>query len=142
MRRYWDRTVVTCRGVLEQTPVGPGAPFVEPPGSRIPRHHCEPGTRVPAIFDSPFCVRHEHVGHAFATMERRNVELFDFVGGDHHESGDLALDYGYRGVVHSLSGPRAERIFVTRLDQLLGDEPEVAVAPSEMPDLGDRGHVF
>src|SRR5215213_2871505 len=142
MRRYWDWTVVTCRGVLEQTPVGPAAPFVEPPGSRIPRHHCEPGTRVPGISDPSFCARHERVGHAFATMKRRNVDLFDFVVGDHHESGDLALDYGDRGVIHSLRSPRPERIFVTRLDQLLGDEPEVAVAPSEMPDLSDRRRVF
>src|SRR5215203_5071790 len=90
MRRYWDWTVVTCRGVLEQTPVGPAAPFVEPPGSRIPRHHCEPGTRVPRIPNPSFCVRHEHVGHAFATMERRNVELFDFVVSAVSEVGAVA----------------------------------------------------
>jgi hypothetical protein len=68
MRRYRDWTVVTCRAVLEQTTVRPAAAFVEPAGSRIPRHHSEPGTRVPGIFDPSFCVRHEHVGHAFATM--------------------------------------------------------------------------
>jgi hypothetical protein len=75
-------------------------------------------------------------------MERRYVELFDFVVDDHHESSDLALDYGEGGVVHSPSSPRAERMFVTRLDQLLGDEPEVAIAPSEMPDLSDRRRVL
>src|SRR5215203_4070474 len=142
MRRHRDRTVVTCRGVLEQTPVGPATALVEPPGSRIPSHHSEPGTRVPAIFDPSLCVRHEHVGHAFATIERRNVELFDFVVDDHHESSDLVLDYGEGGVVYSPSSPRAERSFVTRLDQLLGYEPEMAVAPSEMPDLSDRRRVF
>jgi hypothetical protein len=134
--------MVTCRSVLEQTPIGPAAAFIEPPGSRIPRHHSEPGTGVPGISDPSFCIRHEHVGHAFATMERRNVDLFDFVVDDHHESSDLALDYGDRGVVHSLSSPSAERILVTRLDQLLGDEPEVTIAPSEMPDLSDRRRVF
>ena len=134
--------MVTCRSVLEQTPVGPATALVEPPGSRIPRHHSEPGTRVPRVFDPSFCVRHEHVGHAFATMERRYVELFDFVIDDHDESSDLTLDYGDRGVVHSLSSPRPERMFVTRLDQLLGDESEVAIAPSEMPDLSDRRRVF
>jgi hypothetical protein len=56
--------------------------------------------------------------------------LFDFVVDDHHESSDLALDYGDRGVVHSLRSSSPERIFVTRLDQLLGDEPEVTIAPS------------
>src|SRR5215217_463172 len=142
MRRHTDWTVVTCRGVLEQTLVGPATAFVEPPGSRISRHHSEPGTRVLGIFDPSFCVRHEHVGHAFATMVCRNVELFDFVVDDHHKSSDLALDYGDRGVVHSLRSPSAERIFVTRLDQLLGYEPEVAVAPSEIPDLGNRRRVF
>jgi hypothetical protein len=45
-------------------------------------------------------------------------------------------------LVHSLSSPRPERIFVTRLDQLLGDEPEMAVAPSEMPNLSDSRRVF
>src|SRR5215211_8368859 len=142
MRRHRDWTVVTRCGVLEQTPVGPAAAFVELPGSRIPRHYSEPGTRVPGFFDPSFCVRHEHVGHAFATMVCRNVDLFYFVVDDHHESSDLALDQGDRGVVHSLSGPRPERIFVTRLDQLLGDEPEVSVAPSAMPDLSDRRRVF
>lgn len=142
MRRHRDWTVVTCRGVLEQTLVGPAAAFVEPPGSRIPRHHSEPGSRVPGNFDPSFCVRHEHVGHSFATMERRNVDLFDFVVDDHHEPSDPALDYGDSGVVHSLLSPRPERIFVTRRDQLLGDGPEMAVAPSEMPDLSDRRRVF
>ena len=142
MRRYRDWTLGTCRSVLKQTPVGPATALVEPPGSRIPRHHSEPGTRVPGIFDPSFCVRHEHVRHAFATMECRNVDLLDFVVEDHHESSDLALDYGDRGVVHSLGGPRPELIFVTRPDQLLGDEPEVAIAPSEMPDLSDRRRVF
>src|SRR5215208_1289946 len=142
MRRHRDWTMVTCRSVLEQTTVRPAAAFIEPPGSRIPRHHSQPGTGVPGISDSSFCVRHEHVGHAFATMERRNVDLFDFVVDDHHESSDLALDYGEGGVVHSLSSPSAERILMTRLDQLLGDEPEMAVAPSEMPDLSDRRRVL
>src|SRR5829696_2829509 len=142
MRRNRDGTVFTCRGILEQTTVRPAAAFVEPPGSRIPRHHSEPGTGVPGIFDLSFCVRHKHVGHAFATIERRNVELFDFVVDDHHESSDLVLDYGEGGVVYSPSSPRAERSFVTRLDQLLGYEPEMAVAPSEMPDLSDRRRVF
>src|SRR5215213_3251550 len=130
MRRHRDWTMVACRGVLEQTLVGPAAAFIEPPGSRIPRHHSEPGTGVPGISDPSFCVRHEHVGHAFATMVCRNVDLFDFVVDDHHESSDLALDYGDRGVVHSLRSSSPERIFVTRLDQLLGDEPEVTIAPS------------
>jgi hypothetical protein len=134
--------MLTCRSVLEQAPIGPAAAFIEPPGSRIARHHSKPGTGVPGIFDSSFCVRHEHVGHPFTTMERRNVELFDFVVDDHHESSDLTLDYGYRGVVHSLSSPRAERIYVTRLDQLLGDEAEVTIAPSEIPDLSDRRRVL
>ena len=92
MRRYKDWTRVTRRSVLEQTPIGPAAAFVEPPGSRIPRHYRKPGTGVPGISDSSFCVRHEHVGHAFATMERRNVDLFDFVVDNHDESSDLALD--------------------------------------------------
>ena len=92
MRRHRDWTVLTCRSVLEQTLVRPAAVFVEPPGSRIPRHHSEPGSRVPGIFDPSFCVSHEHVGHAFPAMEGRNVELFDFVVDDHHESSDLALD--------------------------------------------------
>src|SRR5919112_3921201 len=142
MRRHRDGTIITCRAVLEQTTVRPAAAFVEPPGFRIPRPHSEPGTGVPGIFDLSFCVRHEHVGHAFCTMERTNVELFDFVVDDHDESSDLALDYGECGVVHSPSSPSAERSFVTRLDQLLGDEPEMAVAPSEMPDLSDRRRVF
>src|SRR5215218_8625364 len=142
MRRHRDWTMVACRGVLEQTLVGPAAAFIEPPGSRIPRHHSEPGTGVPGISDPSFCVRHEHVGHAFTTMERRNVDLFNFVVDDHHESSDLALDYGECRVVYSLSSPSAERILMTRLDQLLGDEPEMAVAPSEMPDLSDRRRVF
>jgi hypothetical protein len=72
----------------------------------------------------------------------RNVDLFDFVVDDHHKSSYLAQDHGERGVVHSLRSPPPERIFVRRLDQLLGDEPEVAVAPSEMPDLSDRRRVF
>src|SRR5215208_532907 len=142
MRRHGDWTVLTCRGVLEQTPVGPAAALVEPPGSRITRHHSEPGGRVSGIFDPSFCVRHEHVGHAFAAMERRNVELFYFVVDDHHESSDLALYYGDRGIVHSLRSPRPKRIFVTQLDQLLGHMPEVAVAPSVIPDLSDRRRVF
>ena len=142
MRRHRDGTVFTCRSVLEQTTVRPAAAFVEPPGSRIPCYHSEPDTRVPGIFDPSFCVLHEHVGHAFSTMERRNVDLFDFVVDDHHESSDLALDYGEDGVIHSLRNPRPERIFVTRLDQLLGDESEVTIAPSEMPDLSDRRRVF
>src|SRR5919107_499180 len=142
MRRHRHWTVVTCRGVLEQTTVRPAATFVELPGSRIPRHHSEPGTRVPRTFDPSFCVRHEHVGHAFTTMERRDVELFDFVVDDHYESSDLTVDYGDRGVVHSLRSPRPKRIFVTHLDQLLGHVPEVAVAPSEMPDLRDHRRVF
>jgi hypothetical protein len=91
--------VVTCRGVLEQTSLGPAAAFVELPGSRIPRHHSESRTGVPGISDPLFCVRHDHVGHAFATMEHRNVDLFDFVVDDHHESSDLVLDYGDRGVI-------------------------------------------
>ena len=134
--------MLTCRSVLKRAPIGPAAAFIEPPGSRIARHHSKPGTGVPGIFDPSFCVRHEHVGHPFTTMERRNVELFDFVVDDHHESSDLTLDYGYRGVVHSLSSPRAERIYVTRLDQLLGDEAEVTIAPSEIPDLSDRRRVL
>src|SRR5215211_7923279 len=137
MRSHRDWTIVTRCSVLEQTLVGPAAAFVELPGSRIPRHHSEPGSRIPGIFDPSFCVLHEHVGHAFATMLRRNVDLFDFVVDDHHESSDLTLDYGEGGVVHSLRSPYPERIFVTRFDQLLGYEPEVAVAPSEMPDLSD-----
>jgi hypothetical protein len=32
-------------------------------------------------------------------MVCRNVDLFDFVVDDHHESSDLALDYGDRGVI-------------------------------------------
>jgi hypothetical protein len=97
---------------------------------------------VPSIFDLSFCLRHEPVGHAFATMACRNVELFDFVVDDHHESSDPALDYGDRGVVHSLRSPCPERMFVTRLDQILGHVSEVTVAPSEMPNLSDRLHVF
>src|SRR5215212_525588 len=123
MRRNRDWTVITCRGVLEQTTVRPAAAFVELPGSRIPRHHSEPGTRVPGFFDPSFCVRHEHVGHAFATMACRNVDLFYFVVDDHHESSDLVLDYRDRGVVHSLSSPRPERIFATRLNKLSRYEP-------------------
>jgi hypothetical protein len=73
-------------------------------------------------------------------MVRPNVDLFDFVVDDHHESSDPVLDYGDRGVVHSLSSPPPERIFVTRLDQLLGHVPEMAVAPSEMPDLLPRDY--
>jgi len=134
--------MLTCRSVLEQTPIGPAAAFVEPPGSRIARHHSKPGTGVSGIFDPSFRVRHEHVGHPFTTMVCRDVELFDFVVDDHHESSDLTLDYGERGVVHSLSSPRPERIYVTRLDQILGHMPEMAVAPSEIPDLSDRRRVL
>ena len=105
MRRHRDWTVVTCRGVLERTPVRPAATLVEPPGSRITRHHSEPGSRVPCIFDPSFCVRHEHVGHAFATMERRNVDLFDFVVDDHHKSSDPALHYCDNGVVQLAAQP-------------------------------------
>jgi hypothetical protein len=41
--------VVTCRGVLEQTPVGPATALVEPPGSRIPSHRSEPGSSTGSL---------------------------------------------------------------------------------------------
>jgi hypothetical protein len=53
-----------------------------------------------------------------ASVERRDVGLFDFVPHDHHESHDLAMDHSDGRVFYSLRSPRAEGVFVSRRDRL------------------------
>jgi len=71
-----------------------------------------------------------------------NVDLFDLIADDHHEPGDFPADHRDGRVAHSLRGPGPEGVLVTRSDEFLGHEPEVAVAPTEMPDIRDLRRVI
>jgi hypothetical protein len=125
MRRYRDRTGLTRCGVLEQTPLGPAAAFVEPPDSRIPRHHSEPGSPVPGIFDPSFCVRHEHLGYAFSprwSPKRRPVRL-----------------RCRRPSQIQLSGPRPRRAWCRSLAAQPSSGTNLCEAPRSAPGRRTRG---
>jgi hypothetical protein len=70
-------------------------------------------------------------------MESRDVHLLDLIVNDHYEAGDGSIDGGHRCVGDSFRRPDPERILSPGLDQFSGDKPEVAILPTETPDVGD-----
>lgn len=65
------------------------------------------------------------------------MDPLDLVVDDHHEAGDGSVDGGHSRVADAFRRPGPERILSPGLDQFLWDEAEVAVLPTEMPDLSD-----
>ena len=80
---------------------------------------------------------HQDIGDASTSMESRDVHLLDLIVNDHDETPDGSVDGRHGRVADPLCRPSPERTLSSRIDQLLWDEPEVAILPTEEPDLSD-----
>jgi hypothetical protein len=76
-------------------------------------------------------------GDAGAAVGSRDLHLVDFIVDDHDEYGYGSVDGRYGRVRDAFRPLRPERSSVTNVDELLRNQPEMAVLPSEVPDLRD-----
>ena len=87
--------------------------------------------------DLPLGLTHEDVGDSSPTMGSGDVHLLDLVVNDHDEASDGSVDDSHCRVADPSRRPCPERVLSPDVDQFLRDKAEVAVLPTEMPDLGD-----
>lgn len=70
-------------------------------------------------------------------MGSQDVHLLDLIVNDHDEASDDSVDDGHCRVADPSRRPSPGRVVSPDVDQRLRDKVEVAVLPTEMPDLGD-----
>ena len=137
MGRHRDRSVFSGGGVVERSLVAPSGSFVEGAGPCVAGDYCEPRIAVSVRSDLALGLIHQDIGDSSPSMESRDVHLLDLIVNDHDEASDGSVDDGHCRVASPSRRPGPERVLSPCLDQFLRDKAEVAVLPTELPDLGD-----
>ena len=137
MGGHRDPPVLSSGGVLERSLLVPSHSLIKGPGSCVAGDDCEPGLAVSVRSDLPLGLTHQNSSDASPSMESRDVHLLDLIVDDHNEASDDSGDGGHCSVPDAFRCPRPERILSPGLDQLVWNKSEVAILPTEMPDLSN-----
>lgn len=137
MARYGDASVLGGVGMLEWPLVVPAGALVEGAGSCVAGDDGEPRLAVPICANLSFGLPHQSMGDAGSAIARGHVELFDLVAGDNDETGDCSAENGYGCLARPLRCSGSERFLCPGGEQLLRNEPQVTISPTEMPNLSN-----
>lgn len=142
MGGHQDQSGLRGGGVVERSLVPPASLLVEGSGPCVARHDGKPGLGVSVGCDLPFGFSHQDGSNARSSVAGRDVDLLYLIVDDHDKSHDVALDSGDGGVSNPIKRTGAEGFFSSSVNEILGDETEVAVLPTVVPDLGDLIRIF
>ena len=123
------------RRIVKDTLVGPSMPFVEPTGSHVAIDDREPCSLVAVHRDDALRLGEQKGCHTAAAMLFGDVDLLDLVTDDHHKPGYFIIDHGNHRVTDAVCRARLERLLGTDRDEIVRNIPEMAIAPSVVPDL-------
>lgn len=121
----------------EGTLVSPSVALVEPAGAGVARNDRQPCLLVAVHRDKSLRFGEQDGGHTSPAVVWRNVDLLDLVIHHHHESRYRVVDDGDYRVADSLRCAQSERLLSPNRDEIVGNVPQMAVAPSLVPDLRD-----
>jgi hypothetical protein len=125
------------RGIVEYTLVSPSIPFIEPSGSCVASNDRKPRSLVAVRLDEALRFGEQVGCHTGPAVACRYVDLFEFVINYHHEACYCAVDDRNHRVADTLYSTQCKRLLSPGRNEVFRYVPEMAVAPSVIPDLGD-----